>query len=305
MSEDRLSAVTGVGGFTGRHVAQRILEAGGRVVNLTGHPERPTGFGEQVSSARLSFDRPEELVQSLAGAFVLYNTYWIRFARGEMTFDRAVANSRTLISAAKEAGVSRIVHVSITNPSEDSVLPYFRGKALVERAIIESGLAYAILRPAVIFGNQGILINNIAWFLRHTPVFAIPGSGDCQMQPVLADDLASLMVEAGKTNENVVKDAVGPEVYAFNDLVMLIKRIVRSRTLIVHVPPRLALLATGVIGQLLHDVILTPDEVAGLGANLLVSEASPTARARLSEWLAENSDWIGTKYMSELKKHYS
>jgi len=305
VSEDRLSAVTGVGGFTGRHVAQRILEAGGRVVNLTGRPERPTGFGEQVSSARLSFDRPEELVQSLAGASVLYNTYWIRFARGDMTFDRAVANSRTLISAAKEAGVSRIVQVSITNPSEESVLPYFRGKALVERAIIESGLAYAILRPAVIFGNQGILINNIAWFLRHTPVFAIPGSGDCQMQPVLADDLANLMVEAGKTNENVVKDAVGPEVYAFNDLVMLIKRIVRSRTLIVHVPPRLALLATGVIGQLLHDVILTPDEAAGLGANLLVSEASPTARARLSEWLAENSDWIGTKYMSELKKHYS
>ena len=55
----------------------------------------------------------------------LYNAYWIRFARGKVTHDIAVQNSRILIRAAVEASVSRIVHVSITNPSEDSPLPYF------------------------------------------------------------------------------------------------------------------------------------------------------------------------------------
>ena len=107
-----------------------------------------------------------------------YNTYWIRFARGTVTHDVAVQNSRILIGAAAEAAVSRIVHISITNPSEDSPLPYFRGKALVEKAIHESGLSYAILRPTVLFSPEDVLINNIAWFLRRFPAFPIAGSGD-------------------------------------------------------------------------------------------------------------------------------
>jgi uncharacterized protein YbjT (DUF2867 family) len=304
MPDASKSAVTGVSGFTGRHIARRLLASGKGVVNLTGHPDRPTDFGEQVTSAPFNFDDPDALRKSLEGVDTLYNTYWIRFAHGDMTFEKAVANSAALISAAKDAGVRRIVHVSITNPAESSPLPYFSGKARVEKLIRESGLSYAVLRPAVIFGNQGILINNIAWFLRRLPVFAVPGDGEYELQPIFVEDLADLAVEHGRGEGNIVLDAVGPEVYSLNDLVRLIGQVVHSRTIVVHVNPQLALIGTGLMGRALKDVVLTRDEVEGLRANLLVSSAPPTGRTRLSDWLRQNAEWIGREYMSELGRHY-
>ena len=135
---------------------------------MTRTPTSHSPFGDRVEALPLDFgDFNDRLVESLRGADALYNTYWIRFAtRQRSRHEVAVQNSRILIGAAVEAGVRRIVHISITNPSEDSPLPYFRGKALVEKAIHESGLSYAILRPTVLFSPEDVLINNIAWFLR-------------------------------------------------------------------------------------------------------------------------------------------
>jgi len=313
-----VDAVTGVGGFSGRHIARRLVAAGRTVVNLTGHPERRTEFGEAVRSHPLSFDDPPALERTLEGADTLFNTYWIRFARGGtsplqvsipggmvgMTFERAVRNSIILINAAKAAGVRRIVHLSITNPSPDLPLPYFAGKAQVEEAIRNSGLGYAILRPAVIFGDGGILINNIAWFLRRLPVFAVPGSGEYRLQPVAVEDLAAMAVESAEKPENLVIDAVGPEVFTFNELVKLIARTVRSRSAIMHVPPGLALVSTGLMGLALRDVVLTRDEIEGLAADLLFSNAPPTCPTKLSEWLQSNAGSVGRIYLSELRKHY-
>lgn len=304
MSDQITCAVTGVSGYSGRHIARRLVASGKRVINLTGHPDKPTEFGDQVTSASYNFDRPDDLRRSLDGADVLYNTYWIRFERCGLTFDKAVENSRALIAAAKDAGVRRIVHVSITNPSMDSPLPYYKGKALVEEAIEASGLSYAVLRPNVLFGDQGILINNIAWFLRHTPVFGVPGSGEYKMQPIFVEDLADIAVAQGDGTENTIIDAVGPEIYTFNDLLRTMKDILHSRTIIIHLPPSMALLATGVIGRLVHDVVLTRDEVTGLMDNLLVSDQPPTGKTLLSQWMRENTSWLGTRYISELGKHF-
>ncbi len=302
MSE--LNAVTGVSGYSGRHITRRLLGMGNRVVNLTGHPDRPHEFGEQVTSASFNFDDLAALTRSLEGVSTIYNTYWIRFAYEGMTHAKAVENSKILIKAAEDAGVRRIVHVSITNPSIDSPLPYYSGKAMVEEAILASKLSYAILRPNVLFGDGGILINNIAWFLKHTPVFGIPGSGDYKLQPIFVEDLADLAVADGQKSENLIYDAVGPEIYTFNDLLKLIKEIVHSKTMIIHLPPKLALVATGIVGKIMHDVVLTPDEVVGLMGNLLVSSEPPTGKTLLSNWLRENSDWVGTSYFSELRKHF-
>src|ERR1700680_2251717 len=180
----QFDVVTGAFSYTGKYVTRLLLNAGGRVRTLTSHPERANIFGGQVEIAPLDFTDHAGLVQSLRGASVLYNSYWVRFSHGRATFDEAVANSRTLINAAREAGVGRIVHLSIANPSLDSCLPYYSGKALVEKAIVDSGLSYAILRPTIIFGPEDILINNIAWFVRLFPVFAIPGSGRYQVPPI-------------------------------------------------------------------------------------------------------------------------
>ncbi len=298
------AVVTGAFGFTGRAITTKLLAAGWTVRAITGLPPQRNPFGERVRSLPYRFDDPVALAQSLAGADVFFNTYWIRFPRGAMNFEAATANSEKLVGAAVRAGVRRIVHVSISNPSEQSPLPYFRGKALVEKMIVRAGLSYAILRPAVIFGRGDILINNIAWLLRHFPVFAIPGSGSYRVQPISVEDLADAALAAAQAEQNQVVDCGGPEVFTFEELVRAIGRGICRRVRLIHVPPAAALAALRAIGLAVRDVVLTREEIAGLMAGLLVAKAHPAAVTRLTDWLAENGAWLGREYASELGRHF-
>ena len=229
-----LNVVTGAYGYTGKYITRRLLAAGKTVVTLTGHPDRPNVFGDAVRAIPFHFDDPAALADSLRGATTVYNTYWVRFDRGDATHSRSVANTLTLIRAAREAGVPRFVHVSITQADSSSPLPYFRGKGLLEEALIASGMSYAILRPTVIFGREDILINNIAWLLRRFPLFAIPGDGSYRLQPIFVEDMAGLAVAAGARDANETIDAVGPDIFTFDRLVRLIAETVGSKAL--HLP---------------------------------------------------------------------
>jgi uncharacterized protein YbjT (DUF2867 family) len=296
--------VTGAFGYTGKYITQRLLAEGRRVATLTGRSVDDSPFGDRVPALRFHFDAPEKLQQSLRGAGTLYNTYWVRFPHRRVTFDAAVANTRTLIRAAEAAGIERIVHVSITNPSCDSPLPYFRGKALVERAIRESKLSYAIVRPTVIFGPEDILINNIAWLLRRMPVFGLFGRGDYRVRPVFVEDFAEITVQAGQQKNNVVIDAVGPDVYSYATMVRLIRDAIGSRARIVPIPRQAAWFIGQCVGRFVGDVIITRDEIEGLMSGLLVSNGAPTGRTSLADWLARHADTVGMTYASELKRHY-
>lgn len=299
-----IHAVTGAFGYSGRHIAARLLERGERVVSLTGHPGRTDPFGGRVEVRALRFESPELVREVLRDVKVLFNTYWVRFEHGSTTFAGAVQNSRTLIRAAGEAGVERVVHVSITNPSLDSPLPYFRGKAEVEQALRASGLSHAILRPAVFFGGRDVLINNIAWLLRRLPVFGL-ASGSYGLQPIHVEDFARLAVEQGASRADATLDAVGPEVLGFRELVELVRGAIRSRALLATVPPGVLLLASRLLGLLVHDVVLTPDEVEGLRRGLLVSRDRPTGETRFTEWLARNAGELGVEWASELGRHFA
>jgi NADH dehydrogenase len=209
-----------------------------------------------------------------------------------------------LIAAAKDAGVKRIVHVSIANPSLESPLGYYRGKAQLEQAVIDSGLSYAILRPTVIFGLEDILINNIAWFVRHFPVFGIPGDGRYRVRPIYVEDMAQLIANAAQGQQNCVLDAVGPETFSFEQLVSLVAQKVGRPARTIHLPASLAYLATLVTGWFLGDVILTWQEYRGLMADLLAPEGPSAGQTRLSQWLAENHERVGMQYASEVARHY-
>ena len=162
----------------------------------------------------------------MRGAAVFYNTYWVRFNYGDFSHSAAVENTLKLFEACQKAGVGRVVHVSITNPSEDSPLEYFRGKARLERALAESGLSHAILRPTVLFGKEDILINNIAWCLRRFPVFGVFGDGNYRLQPIYVDDLAALAVKQGRERTNRIIDAIGPDTFTYRELVREISAII-------------------------------------------------------------------------------
>lgn len=295
--------VTGAFSYTGKYITRRLLAEGHTVRTLTGHPRPEDPLSARVAAFPLDFTSPGGLREALRGADTLFNTYWIRFARGAMTFERAVENSRALVRAAADAGVRRIVHVSITNASPDSTLPYFRGKGMVEEAIAASGLSYAILRPTVVFGAEDILVNNIAWTVRRFPAVAAAG-GDYSLQPIYVDDLASLAVEAAGAGDDSVRDAVGPERYTYEGLVRLIGEAIGKRARIVTLPAPLVYAMAAGLGVLVRDVVLTRDEVRGLTANLLVSDDPPLGTTSLRGWLADNAGALGARYASETARHY-
>lgn len=305
MPENEINVITGAFSYTGKYITRRLLEMGKQVRTLTGHPDHPNPFGTQVEVYPFNFEQPEKLVKSLEGATTLYNTYWVRFAYGETTFEKAVENTSMLLKAAEEAGVRRIVHVSITNPDETSPLPYFRGKAVLEQTIRNSRLEYAIIRPTVIFGDEDILINNIAWLLRHFPVFPVFGKGEYRLQPIYVEDMAELVIQAGQSHANLVLDAVGPDVFTFDEMVRLLASILDRHVIITHVPPGLGFALARLIEPFVGDVLITRDEIAGLMANLLISRQQPNGTTRLIDWLRAHRNSVGKVYASELQRHYA
>jgi nucleoside-diphosphate-sugar epimerase len=298
--------VTGAFSYSGSRLAERLLESGREVRTLTFHPDRAHPLRPRVSASRYRFDDPVALALSLEGVKTLYNTYWVRFDRGDTTFENAVANSRMLFQAAGRAGVARVVHLSIANPSLESTLPYYRGKALVERALAEVGVPYSIVRPTWIFGgDRDVLTNNIAWILRRMPVFALPGSGRYPVQPVHIDDLAEICERAAAADGDVILDAAGPETMSFEELVDAIRRTVGSRSPILKVPAPVMGAAARALGVLVRDVVLTRDEIRGLTAGLLVSHDAPLGRIAFTDWLREHSASTGRSYANELQRHFA
>ncbi|MCB8983015.1 MAG: NAD(P)H-binding protein [Ardenticatenaceae bacterium] len=304
MTNKEIHAVTGAFGYSGKYIAQRLLDDGRQVFTLTNSLHRPNPFGEQVQAFPFHFDEPDKLAASLRGVQVLYNTYWVRFNHDDFGHETAVANTLTLFQAAQKAGVERIVHVSITNPSLDSPLEYFSGKARLEQALIDSGLSYAILRPAVLFGKEDILINNIAWMLRHLPIFGVFGDGQYRLQPIYVDDLAQLAVSQGQKRENVTIDAIGPETFTYRDLVATIGKIIGKKRPILSIPAGLGYAVGQIIGQLVNDVLITREEIEGLMAGLLYTPTSPPPEAttKLTNWVARHAATLGQNYTSELAR---
>lgn len=306
MSDVLTHTVTGATGYTGRYITRLLLEEGHTVQSITGHPERPSPFGDQVAFHSFNFDRPDILRETLTGTDTLFNTYWIRVNYGGRTHERCVEETRVLFDAAKDAGVRRIVHISITNPDPNSHLPYFRGKGQLEEALRELGLSYAILRPTVLYSTEDILMNNIAWTLRKFPVVLLPGTGRYGIQPVFVEDLAKLAVEASRADEDIEIDAVGPEVFTYAEMVKMVRDKTGSRCLVMPSPGWLTYAAGRFLGIFLDDIVLTWDEIKGLAAGLLVSKSDvdPPAQTRLSEWLDEHGSELGQRYASEVQRHY-
>src|SRR5438876_1861109 len=304
MEQRGFDVVTGAFSFTGRFIARRLLAEDRRIKSLTNHPRRAGTEDIQADVAPLQFTDRAALVDSLRGADVLYNTYWVRFRHGRVRFGDAVANTRILAGAARDAGVRKVVHISVSNPSEESELDYYAGKARAEKAVRESGLQWAIVRPTLIFGQGDILINNIAWLLRRLPVFGIPGRGDYRLQPVAGEDVAEIATWAAAQGGNVTVDAAGPDIIYYSEMVESIAIAVGRHPRFVYMSPRNALRAAKIIGRFVKDVMLNEPELEGLMQELLVSRERPRGAQRLDNWLLANADTVGQTYASELERHW-
>ena len=299
---DRIQAVTGAFGYSGKYITRKLIEEEVSVRTFTNSPNRQNPFENKIKVYPYNFENYPKLVASLIGVEVFYNTYWVRFNHSDFSHSSAVSNTLLLFRACREAGVKRIVHVSITNPSEESELEYFSGKAKLEKALIDSGIGYSILRPAVLFGNEDILINNIAWMLRHLPVFGVFGDGEYKLQPIHVQDFAELAVQEGKGSENKIIDAIGPETFSYRELVKTISEIIGVRRATVSVPPSVGYACGVIAGWMLGDKVITKDEIKGLMKGLLATNSNPVGTTALTEWAKRNSNQLGRHYASELAR---
>jgi uncharacterized protein YbjT (DUF2867 family) len=300
---DDFDVVTGAFSCSGAAIARELQAAGRRVRTLTGHPERaPAGTAIEVRP--LDFADPAGLADSLRGARALVNTYWVRFAHGEASHERAVTQSRALLRAAADAGVGRVVQVSITHPAADSPYPYFRGKAAVEQALADLRLPHTVLRPAILFGGDAVLINNIAWLLRHLPVFAVGGTGEYRIRPIHVDDLARLAATAAAATGTEVVDAVGPERPAFIDLVRFIAGAVGSRSLVIRVPGPVIPPAAALLGVALRDTLLTAEEYRAMADGLADTDGPAAGQTSLTRWITDHKATLGRTYANELTRHF-
>jgi uncharacterized protein YbjT (DUF2867 family) len=300
MPDHPLHIVTGALGYTGRSVTEQLLAQGVRVRTLTNSPNRPNPFGDKLEILPLAFDDPDALARSLEGAEVLYNTYWVRFNHALFTFDRAVASTKILFDAAARAGVRRIVHVSILHARSADDLGYYKGKHELEVAIETCGVGHAIVRPGVLFGRGDILVNNIAWVLRHLPLFGTFGDGSYRLRPLHVDDMAALMIDHAHRTGNTHADAVGPEGFEYRELVRTIAGILGVRRAIVPVPPTLGYWVGKLVNPMVKDVVITREEIEGLMRGLLDSDAPAAGNTKLTDWAVEHRDRLGRRYASEV-----
>jgi uncharacterized protein YbjT (DUF2867 family) len=303
MSTGQTDVVTGAFSYSGSVIAGHLLAAGHQVRTLTGHPGQAPA-GTPVTAWPLDFTDPAGLEQAMRGAHTLYNTYWVRFAHGRVDHAAAVANSAVLFRAAAAAGIQRIVHVSITHADAESPYPYFRGKAAVEQLLADTGVPHAIARPAVLFGGNDVLVNNIAWLLRRLPVFAIGDGGGYRLRPIHVDDLARLCVRLGAGTEPAVVDAVGPQSLTFRDMVDAIRDAVGSRAALVPVPGSVIGPLSRALGLVLRDTLLTPYEYRAMADGLADSPGPATGPTLFTDWLGRHGAELGTSYANELGRHF-
>jgi NADH dehydrogenase len=167
---------------------------------------------------------------------------------------------------------------------------------------MNSGISYAILRPTVLFGEEDILINNIAWVLRRMPIFGVFGDGNYRLQPIYVDDLAKIAVQEGSGEENIIIDAIGPETFTFRGLVKEIEEIIGKQRAIIPIHPELGYLVGSLLGKVVGDVFLTREEIAGLMQDLLYTNSAPVGETRLTKWASEHADTLGLRYSSELAR---
>jgi len=306
--------VAGGIGYTGTYIVRRLLaERDIKITVLTNHPNRKHEFGTRIRVEPYNFDNPAKLRETLRGAKCVINTYWskpikvtkVRLNYHASSFTDAVKNSKLLVDACVEAGVKRLVHISVSNPSRDYDYEYFGGKLEVEDYIRDSGLSYAILRPTLVFGDEDMDLNNITSLIRKYPFFLIFGDGKYKVTPVFVDDVAREVVSQSCLMENITEDAVGPETYEFEELVKLIAGSVGKQLRIFHVNKAFIPLVCWGLSLVHGDKVVTPQEMHVLMDGLMHSISNPIGETRFSEWLETRNQTFGTEYHSEVERHFS
>ena len=249
-------AVTGASGFVGRHVTTLLAGRGHQVRALV--RDDPGRAAAALPAERTPGDLadPAALAALTRGADVIVHLVGIIVEAGAATFEAVhVEGTRRLLTAAREAGVRRFVHMSAVGArDEPGATRYHRTKWRAEELVRSSGLSHAIFRPSIISGPENRPIRTLARLHRWSPLVPVFGDGSFAMQPVWIGDVAlAFALAAERPALSGVFELGGPATLTYEEFVRAIGRAAGHPRRLVHVPlavARAAAAALGVMGPL-------------------------------------------------------
>ena len=264
-----LVLVTGATGFLGQRVVRELLARRHQVRCLIHSPGKDRLFDHgSVEIHYGSILSPDALQQAFHDVQSVVHLVGIIRPSRRASFDGIHRQGTANVAAgAREAGVREFIYVSAMGALPDPSLPYFYSKHQAELEVIDSGLAYTILRPSVLFGKGDEFLTALAGLVRLGPVTPVIGGGRNRMQPVAADDVARCISASvgNSTLKNRTINLGGPHRLSYNDLLDEVSIALGKRCRKLHIPTFLAKPVVAVLERVLPRAPVTSDQIKMLG----------------------------------------
>jgi uncharacterized protein YbjT (DUF2867 family) len=234
--------VTGASGFVGRHLVPRLAREAGAQVRVLVRPSADTSAlkipGVNITHGTIT--DPEALRAAMKEVETVIHLVAVPLERGQQTFEAVNVNgTRNVVAAARETGVTRLIHMSALGASNDSRHPYTYSKWRGEEAVRASGIKYTILQPGVQFGEGDGFFSAFAGLVHLSPfIFPSPGRGDTVFQPIWVEDVVTAVLKSlGDTRTlGQTIDFGGPEHLTYDQMVQAVLDAMGTKRRIVHVP---------------------------------------------------------------------
>ena len=257
--------VTGATGFLGRRVVHELLERRHQVRCLVHTPGRERIFNHRAVEVQYGNVRDPA---SLSSAFydveaVVHLVGIIRRRRRNAFEEVHREGTANVLAAAKEAGASHFLHVSVIGAANDQTYPYLYTKWLGEQEVTNSGIPYTIFRPTVLFGEGDEFLNALAGLVRLFPMVPVIGSGKNRYHPLAVDDLARcIAITLGREDlQGQTLDLGGPKRMSYNEVVTEVASAMGKRRLRFHLPVWLMYVAATVSQGIMPRPPITTDQL--------------------------------------------
>jgi len=281
---DTLVTVFGGSGFVGRSVVRALCKRDYRIRVAVRRPElaghlQPLGKVGQIHAVQANLRYPASVEAAMRDSHVVINLVGILTEGGVQTFDAVQGRGAGAVANAAGAVGARMVHVSAIGADENSPSRYARAKAAGEKAVLSATPAATIMRPSVVFGPEDQFTNRFAALARMSPMLPLIGGGLTKLQPVYVGDVATAVADAvdGKTKSGAVYELGGPEVLTMREIMKIILATIERNRMLVSLPFGLAKLQAQLLQFAPGPLKLTPDQVALLRVDNVVSDAAKAA----------------------------
>jgi uncharacterized protein YbjT (DUF2867 family) len=283
-NQETLVTVFGGSGFLGRNVVRALAKRGYRIRVAVRRPElaghlQPLGRVGQIHAVQANLRYPASVEAAMRDSQVAINLVGILTEGGAQTFDAVQAKGAETIARAASAAGARMVHVSAIGADENSPSAYGRTKAAGEKAVLAAVPSATIMRPSLLFGPEDQFTNRFAALARMSPFLPLIGGGVTRMQPAYVGDVATAVADAvdGKSRPGATYELGGPEVLTMREIMQIILGITERNRMLISLPFGLAKLQALFLQYAPGALKLTPDQVAMLQSDNVVSDAAKAA----------------------------